>query len=129
MSVEREMTLNEYVGRLPEIHAARKELAELETEIATLQERITREEETSRLLRAVNIKYEQRIAAQAAEIAELNERIGVLENAVRWACGETDFRLRREKEGHYWWRTELRERAKVPYIPPAQEPQGGQGNE
>ena len=33
MSVEREMTLTEYVGRLPEIHAARKELATLQAKV------------------------------------------------------------------------------------------------
>ena len=37
MSVEREMTLTEYVGRLPEIHAARKELATLQARIALLE--------------------------------------------------------------------------------------------
>jgi uncharacterized SAM-dependent methyltransferase len=37
MSVEREMTLTEYVGRLPEIHAARKELATLQAKVTELE--------------------------------------------------------------------------------------------
>ena len=47
----------------------------------------------------------------AAEIERLRARIAELEGAVVWALGYTDFRERREGEGAYWWRKELRERA------------------
>jgi hypothetical protein len=43
---------------------------------------------------------------------ELIERIGRLERAIRWAQGEVDdFPMRKDGQGAYWWRTELRKRA------------------
>ena len=44
-------------------------------------------------------------------------RVAELEAAIRWACGESDdgFQPREPGQGAYWWRTELRERAKLPF--------------
>lgn len=41
------------------------------------------------------------------------ERFAALERAIEWALGESGegFATRREGEGAYWWRTELRRRA------------------
>ena len=36
-----------------------------------------------------------------------------LARAIVWALGYTDFRAREQGEGAYWWRTELRLRAKL----------------
>lgn len=42
-----------------------------------------------------------------------DNKIAVLENAIRWALGEIDdFPERKNGQGGYWWRTELRERAR-----------------
>jgi hypothetical protein len=47
-------------------------------------------------------------------ILALKGRIALLESAVAWALGENgEFRERREGEGAYWWRKELRERASI----------------
>lgn len=48
------------------------------------------------------------------------DRVAVLEAAIRWACGEgdSDFRQRKDGEGAYWWRKELRQRAALPYVAP-----------
>lgn len=42
-------------------------------------------------------------------------RIVELETAIRWALGEDEsgFRARRDGEGAYWWRTELRKRTRL----------------
>ena len=43
---------------------------------------------------------------------EMAEKILRYESAIRWALGYTSFRARKDNEGPYWWRTELRKRAK-----------------
>ena len=45
-------------------------------------------------------------------------RIAVLEAAIEWALGAAeDFRARRDGEGAYWWRAELRQRAALETVP------------
>jgi hypothetical protein len=40
------------------------------------------------------------------------KRIQQLEGAIRWACGEIgEFPPRKEGQGAFWWRSELRRRA------------------
>lgn len=56
--------------------------------------------------------------AEAEYVLKMQERIKALEDAIRWACGETNFRQRKEGEGQYYWRKELRERAQVPWVAP-----------
>lgn len=46
-----------------------------------------------------------------AELTTLRAENERLREAISWALGETDFRPRKEGEGAYWWRKELRERA------------------
>lgn len=49
-----------------------------------------------------------------AERDALRRRCERLESSVRWALGESgDFRSRKDGEGAYWWRTELRKRAEL----------------
>jgi len=46
-----------------------------------------------------------------AQLATLTAERDRLREAVLWALGYTDFRARKDGDGPYWWRTELRSRA------------------
>lgn len=85
--------------RVNEVRAA-------QTTIATLQEQV-------RALRAENEIQscgERKLQQELACVYAANKR---LRAAITWALGEgdSDFRLREEGEGPYYWRTELRKRA------------------
>lgn len=57
---------------------------------------------------------------ERAERKRRKARVAELEAAINWALGcSGEFRGRAEKEGAYWWRRELRERAKLVYVPEA----------
>ena len=46
------------------------------------------------------------------ELAAMLKKIKRLENAIKWALGEKgNFLQRKDKQGAYYWRTELRKRA------------------
>lgn len=47
------------------------------------------------------------------EYRTLRDERDRLARAIVWALGYTDFRAREHGEGPYWWRTELRLRAKL----------------
>jgi multidrug resistance efflux pump len=55
-----------------------------------------------------------RIRELEAQLAAATRKIERLESAISWALGEadSDFRERKQFEGAYWWRRELRERAR-----------------
>ena len=48
-----------------------------------------------------------------SELRRSEEALRLVRAAIVWALGYTDFRPREEGEGSYWWRTELRLRAKL----------------
>lgn len=53
------------------------------------------------------------------EYAKKDKRIAELEAAIRWACGEVgEFPGVDPSKGRYYWRTELRQRANLPYSAP-----------
>ena len=54
---------------------------------------------------------ERQLATAQRELEEARRDSRRLESAIRWALGETDFRARKQGEGAYWWRKELRARA------------------
>lgn len=55
----------------------------------------------------------------ARHLMAQDRRIARYERAIRWACGEVgSFPVRPEGKGAYYWRTELRERSGLAYIPP-----------
>jgi hypothetical protein len=60
-------------------------------------------------------ELEKRIAALELIILQgktPEKRIQQLEGAIRWACGEVgEFSPRKEGQGAFWWRSELRRRA------------------
>ena len=60
-------------------------------------------------------KMIERIDAAETALAAANRKIVRLEAAISWALGESDsdFRERKQFEGAYWWRRELRERARA----------------
>lgn len=47
------------------------------------------------------------------DLQTLRDERDRLARAIVWALGYTDFRAREQGEGAYWWRTELRLRAKL----------------
>jgi hypothetical protein len=52
-------------------------------------------------------------------LLQLRKAHNRMENAIRWALGETDdFPPREPGQGAFWWRTELRRRAGLTYTPP-----------
>ena len=51
--------------------------------------------------------------APKSELETLRDERDRLARAIVWALGYTDFRAREQGEGAYWWRTELRLRAKL----------------
>lgn len=52
--------------------------------------------------------------ALRAQLAAANERAERAEKAIAWALGESDeFPPREPGQGAYWWRTELRRRARA----------------
>jgi len=55
----------------------------------------------------------KRLAAWRDEVIALRDERDRLARAIVWALGYTDFRAREHDEGPYWWRTELRLRAKL----------------
>lgn len=69
-----------------------------------------------------------------AAMKTLRDERDRLARAIVWALGYTDFRAREQGEGAYWWRTELRLRAKltgeqIDAILAALTPAGGGKNE
>lgn len=59
------------------------------------------------------LSFEQDRRAQSAYSEQLfaeNERLIA---AIHWALGYTNFRERGEREGAYWWRKEIRQRANI----------------
>lgn len=77
-----------------------------EEELAEIRETLAMEPDPSRA-------DEHAIACNLlATIDERDRVIRKFEEAIAWALGEADdFPHRREGEGAYWWRTELRKRA------------------
>ena len=55
-------------------------------------------------------EYDARLIASAPTLRDERDRLA---RAIVWALGYTDFRAREPGEGPYWWRIELRLRAKL----------------
>ena len=56
------------------------------------------------------------VSRNAEKAAGYYERVEELEKAVRWALGECgEFKTWPDAAGAYWWRTELRLRANLPF--------------
>jgi hypothetical protein len=60
---------------------------------------------------------EEQIATLQSELAAARAELARMESSIRWALGETKFRQRCSGEGQFWWRTELRERSGIKYVP------------
>lgn len=74
------------------------------------------------------------VVIREADYDVLRDERDRLARAIVWALGYTDFRAREQGEGAYWWRTELRLRAKltgeqIDAILAAMTPAGGGKNE
>ena len=65
------VSLAEWNANVSRLAALVKDWADWRETCKAAQKRLLEEQETSRLLRAVNIKYEARIAALEEEVAEL----------------------------------------------------------
>lgn len=100
---------------------------------------IMAERDLSRAITALYLEVDEsivndtRIKVDAAFQPVRDER-DRLARAIVWALGYTDFRAREQGEGAYWWRTELRLRAKltgeqIDAILAAMTPAGGGKNE
>lgn len=88
--------------------------AQLEQEVKKWMSGFDEMSEANANLRADNERLE-------AENEALRKEVERLKSAISWALGEgdSDFRPREIYEGAYWWRTELRRRARP--INPSQE--------
>ena len=93
MSIQREMTLQEWVYKLPPIHSARKELGSMQTTIAQQTERIAELGADAAIERTARCQFEDRTHRQAQTIAEqaaLIEKFEKDASRYRWAisCDE-----------------------------------------
>ena len=80
---------------------------------------------------ADKVSLEKATLAVLDHVRTLRDERDRLARAIVWALGYTDFRAREQGEGAYWWRTELRLRAKltgeqIDAILAAMTPAGGQ---
>ena len=83
---------------------------------------------------ADKVSLEKATQAVLDHVQTLRDERDRLARAIVWALGYTDFRAREQGEGAYWWRTELRLRAKltgeqIDAILAALTPAGGGKNE
>lgn len=62
---------------------------------------------------ADKVSLEKATQAVLDHVQTLRDERDRLARAIVWALGYTDFRAREQGEGAYWWRTELRLRAKL----------------
>jgi len=106
---------------LAERDALKTQLAQVEQQLTTRQawiDEFDRQTETA---------LQQRDEAWAEfdglqeQVTQAEQRVRALNDAIVWALGYTDFRLREPGEGAYWWRTELRQRCGEHFTPPPAE--------